>query len=122
MNRHLIEQFRKTYKKEPQILAKAPGRLEILGNHTDYNEGFVLSTAVDSYTKIAMALANTEECRIYSLEMEDKVRTIRLDQLSKPIPGNDWTNYLRGVLTEFQKRNLPTSSQQEKKQLNLTVQ
>ena len=46
-------QFTETFGSRPDLTVQAPGRLEVLGNHTDYNEGFVLSVAVDRYTEIS---------------------------------------------------------------------
>ena len=51
----LIETFQQRFGTAPAAVAAAPGRLEILGNHTDYNEGFVLSAATEQATSIALA-------------------------------------------------------------------
>ena len=99
------ELFEQLYKSGPEVLSRAPGRLEVLGNHTDYNEGFVLSVAVDSHTEIAFKKTAGLECRIVSPAFDDRIRSFSLDQLNHPLPGNDWTNYLRGVVFEMQQRN-----------------
>ena len=56
--------FRKHFQREPEVISAAPGRLEILGNHTDYNEGFVLSAATGQKTVFAAAKAPGRLCRI----------------------------------------------------------
>ena len=51
MSETIIQKFEEAFGEKPFAVAKAPGRLEILGNHTDYNEGFVLSCAVGQATE-----------------------------------------------------------------------
>ena len=66
MKENVLELFKQIYQSEPVVYSRAPGRLEILGNHTDYNEGFVLSTAVDCYTYIALKEIPGETCKVIS--------------------------------------------------------
>ena len=51
----LMAKFEATYGKKPQVVSYAPGRIEVLGNHTDYNEGYVFSTAINYGTFFAIA-------------------------------------------------------------------
>ena len=53
MSHNNLDQFEEVFASSASLLAQAPGRLEVLGNHTDYNEGFVLSIAVDRTTQIS---------------------------------------------------------------------
>jgi galactokinase len=88
-----------------RLFARAPGRLEILGNHTDYNEGVVLSVAVDRAAFVAIApSADPTSCRLHDLR-EDSRREFRLSDLDTPTPG-DWANYVRGLLVELRKRGI----------------
>jgi len=87
------------------VVARAPGRLEILGNHTDYNEGVVLSAAVDRVTWVAAAACPGVECRLRDLT-HPGLRTFRLDRLHPPVPG-DWANYVKGLIVELQARGVP---------------
>ena len=48
-----VESYRENFQSSPAVLSQAPGRLEILGNHTDYNNGFILSIALDLSIVIA---------------------------------------------------------------------
>ena len=98
------ESFRKYFGREPEVISAAPGRLEILGNHTDYNEGFVLSAATGQKTVFAAAKASGRHCRIMDCAL-NKEAVIDLDDLAKPEKG-DWSNYLKGALTELNKRNV----------------
>jgi len=101
---NIIENFEKHFGCKPQVLAAAPGRLEILGNHTDYNEGLTLSAAVSQTTEFAAAAVPGRICKIrefcHNLEAE-----IDLDHLDNPKPG-EWVNYLKGVITELRKRGI----------------
>ena len=58
------EAFKKHFGIEATVVAKAPGRLEILGNHTDYNEGTVLSVAVDRAMTVAAAKVEGKSCEL----------------------------------------------------------
>lgn len=95
--------FTEYFHRAPAVLARAPGRLEILGNHTDYNEGLVLSAATAQVTSIAMAPRPGALCAIADTALPGKTFTINLEQLDNPQKG-DWTNYLKGVLVELKRR------------------
>ena len=53
MKQDVIDSFAAAYSRKPSAFSRAPGRLEILGNHTDYNEGYVLSCATGQATEMA---------------------------------------------------------------------
>ena len=55
LGHHTAQQFTKTYGRPPRWIAAAPGRVNVIGEHTDYNDGFVLPMAIDRYTVIAAA-------------------------------------------------------------------
>ncbi len=95
-----IENFKLRFGHEPAVCAAAPGRLEILGNHTDYNEGFVLSTAVDRTTVVSMSPVEGSICTIHENGTDV---TLDLNDLTTYVKG-DWRNYLKGLLLELQKR------------------
>ena len=60
----LVAKFEKMYGKKPEIVAYAPGRIEVLGNHTDYNEGYVFSAAIDKGTFFAVSASDDETCEL----------------------------------------------------------
>ena len=60
----LEERFAAHFGRAAEVVARAPGRLEILGNHTDYNQGFVLSCAVEQHIAVAMAATPGRVCRL----------------------------------------------------------
>ena len=98
------EFFKSHFHKDPQVVSAAPGRLEILGNHTDYNEGFVLSAATGQKTVFAAAKTSGRLCRVMD-QCYGKEAVIDLDDLATAEKG-DWANYLKGALTELAKRNV----------------
>ena len=98
----LFEQF---YGRKPDVISRAPGRLEILGNHTDYNEGYVLSAATEQATSVALARRDGSLCTLRDTALEGKTFTIDLNDLDQPRKG-DWTNYIKGVLVELRRRGI----------------
>lgn len=96
--------FHYVFGADPEVVARAPGRLEILGNHTDYNEGVVLSVAVDRVNIFAGRAIPGKECRVHDLSTKED-KTFLLDNLANPKP-RDWTNYIKGTVVEMQKRGI----------------
>ncbi|MCK9526473.1 MAG: galactokinase, partial [Limnochordia bacterium] len=82
------------------LLVWAPGRVNLLGEHTDYNEGFVFPMAIDVGIYMAGALNKTGEVRLYSLDYQAGA-TFALEDIT-PSSHDKWTNYIRGVCREFQ--------------------
>ncbi len=104
MSVNIVEAFEKKFGKKAAFVAKAPGRLEILGNHTDYNQGFVLSAAVSQATEFVIAPAEGRKCRIWDFRGNCGAE-FDLDNISKPTP-KDWSNYIKGVIVELAKRGI----------------
>ncbi len=100
----LSVKFEKLYGKKPAAVAKAPGRLEILGNHTDYNQGFVLSCAVEQSTCFALSPVAGTRCRIKDFR-DGSCKEFDLGNIDKAVP-RDWSNYVKGVIVELRKRNI----------------
>ena len=85
----------------PQRLFQAPGRVNLIGEHTDYNQGFVLPCAIDRYTVMAVKLRNDQSLNVVAANL-DRQRSDWLLQL--PIASDrqrPWANYLRGVCQQF---------------------
>ena len=102
----LARTFEKYFGRSPEAVSRAPGRLEILGNHTDYNEGFVLSAATEQATTMAIARREGNVCTVCNPSIGEQPFTIDLNSLDTPRKG-DWTNYLKGVLVELKRRGIP---------------
>ena len=87
------QQFRQLYNNEPRLFS-APGRVNLIGEHTDYNEGFVLPMAIDRRTYVAIAPRNDRTVRCLSTAFDDQIEF----ELSADLtPANDWANHVRGV-------------------------
>jgi galactokinase len=95
----LRERFRKLYGTSPRIFI-APGRVNLIGEHTDYNDGFVMPAAIDSYTWIAAAKRADEVLNVFSEYFGESVQ-LRLNVLAGP-PGKHWSDYVRGVAAVLQ--------------------
>ena len=100
----IIEQFKKTYGKSPVAVSRAPGRLEILGNHTDYNQGLVLSAAVAQSTEFAIAPVAGRKCALCDFRDGSRVE-FNLDEIDQARP-KDWSNYVKGMIVELRKRGI----------------
>jgi galactokinase len=81
---------------------RAPGRLELLGNHTDYNDGLVLSLAVDRYIEIASAPRTDGKIELVSSAFSKP--EIFWSNESKKNPDAPWADYVKGVLDQLRKR------------------
>jgi len=83
--------------------AHAPGRVELLGNHTDYNEGFVLSAAINHGVTITAEPRENGKIILHSATMQDSAVEALLDDLQKQTDADAWANYPLGVVDCFQK-------------------
>jgi len=102
----LQEEFRRTFGGgEPPRVFRAPGRVNLIGEHTDYNEGFVLPMAVERYVWIAARRTDGRDLHLRSLDFRQAAH-FALDDL-RPHPAMAWANYLAGVAWAFVQENLP---------------
>lgn len=96
--------FKKHFGFTPTHRVKAPGRLELLGNHTDYNDGLVLSLAVDRYIEIVSSPRTDGKVELISTAFP-KPEIFAVNQFEKN-PAAPWANYLKGVLEQLRKRGV----------------
>jgi galactokinase len=104
-NSEVIKHFKKLYGHAPVHMVRAPGRLELLGNHTDYNQGLVLALAVDRFVYLASASRADGRIEVSSTAFPERER-FSTSQLEKN-PAAPWVDYVKGVLTELRKRGVP---------------
>lgn len=98
-----IEKFTEYFKTAPAAAAQAPGRLEVLGNHTDYNEGLVLSCAVGQKTRFAVApVPGRSSCNVTDFR-SGEVMSFELKDMDNPPPANGCA-YIIGMMNEMRKR------------------
>jgi len=92
--------FKKAFGRDPRWIAAAPGRINIIGEHTDYNDGFVFPMAIERYTVIAASPNGTDKINLRS-SAGDGASTIDLAQPLKPGAKGYWANYPMGVIAGF---------------------
>src|SRR5579884_493942 len=99
--------FRELFGALPPIVVRAPGRVNLIGEHTDYNEGFVFPAAIDRDVLIACAPRNDPQVRAFALNFNQS-STFHLDRLEPATEGRErWSNYLRAIAWVFQQEGLP---------------
>lgn len=93
-----LDSFRSRFGVEPTALARAPGRVELLGNHTDYNGGLVMAAAIDRFTVVAgRSSPDSTACRIHAQAFADS-----LELPAQDTPPGSWKRYVLGVSSLFQ--------------------
>ncbi len=93
--------FEKRYKEQP-ILIASPGRINLIGEHTDYNKGFVFPASIDKHIVCALSKSDKEFSQAYSIDMDEEM-DIDLQNITKQEAGT-WKNYVLGVINELHKR------------------
>ena len=94
--------FIRTFKTDP-LLIFSPGRVNIIGEHTDYNKGFVFPAAINKGIVAAIQKSELDFSTAYALDLDGKVE-FNLDKL-KPLKEGRWENYVFGVVHEIQNKN-----------------
>lgn len=102
--KNLKKSFVQIFNQEP-IIVKSPGRVNIIGEHTDYNEGFVLPAAIDKAAYLAMSLRNDDEIHLIARDLNESY----LGTISnlKPVEDVSWPNYILGCIAQFLNRGIP---------------
>lgn len=101
--KNFIRRFTEYFKTSPAAAAHAPGRLEVLGNHTDYNEGLVLSCAVGQKTRFAVTpITGRNSCNVVDFRSGEAM-SFSLDDMDNPPPANGCA-YIIGMMNEMRKR------------------
>ena len=84
---------------------QAPGRVNLIGEHTDYNDGFVLPCAIDYQTVISCAPRNDRLVRVIAADYDNQRDEFSLDAPILSHDSQQWSNYVRGVVKHLQRRN-----------------
>ena len=100
--KNTVAVFKKTFGTEPQKIVLSPGRINIIGEHIDYNDGYVLPAAIDKIICFAFEKSNSNISRIIAIDLEDEFE-INLDDPIE-LSDNVWTNYVRGVMLQLQNK------------------
>jgi galactokinase len=97
--RRLVEEFHRRYPEDDPTVVRAPGRVNLIGEHTDYNEGYVLPIAIERDIRFAVRARRDRIVTLYSLNFDQESR-IDLDAVT-PDPQTPWSNYIRGMAVEL---------------------
>ena len=101
----LAKSFREYFNELPNFIVQAPGRVNLIGEHTDYNGGFVLPAAINYSTWVAVSSRADRELHIIAEDFGAQKVVINLDEPMLHDASAPWSNYARGVIQELQKRN-----------------
>ena len=102
--KNIYQHFTKVFAQEP-LLVFSPGRINIIGEHTDYNDGFVFPAAIDLGIVVALQKNNDTRSCIYAYDKNEYYYFDETDQL-KPISNGGWRNYVLGIFIELEKRKI----------------
>lgn len=100
MKRKVVEDFKKNFEGEC-IVVRSPGRVNIIGEHTDYNNGFVLPAAIDKAVYVAVNAREDELIKLYSGEFNESFES-SLSELKPTKKG--WPNYILGIASQLKKK------------------
>ncbi len=103
---YLRSLFTDLYHAPPQCLARAPGRVNLIGEHTDYNAGFVLPIALDRAVSIAARARADRVVRVIARDFENAPSEFSLNALARGATRH-WSAYLRGVAWALETRGIP---------------
>lgn len=99
---HTTEHFEKIFQKAPESIFLSPGRINIIGEHVDYNDGFVLPAAINKYICFAISKNETSECKLIAKDLNESY-TFDLNDSIQPI-DKMWANYILGVIQQLKEK------------------
>src|SRR5512140_3122602 len=106
----ITEIFRQKFGTAPTFIARAPGRVNLLGEHVDYNDGFVLPAAIDRATYVAFSPADTDQTRLAAVDFDEEAsfspHTLPLKNGTAGSPLPEWALYPAGVMWALQEAQL----------------
>lgn len=105
----LESQFETQFGAIPERIFQAPGRVNLIGEHTDYNDGFVLPCAIDYQTLVAVTPRSDNNVTVVAADYDNQRDTFSLDEEISQHQSQLWSNYIRGVIKHLQDRGLTLS-------------
>ena len=92
--------FKKHFKSKP-LMVFSPGRINLIGEHTDYNDGFVFPAAINKGIALAIQKSDANTSKVYALDKEE-MHELNLNNI-QPLEEGGWQNYILGVVAEIEK-------------------
>ncbi|VVA50770.1 Galactokinase [Serratia ficaria] len=105
LKQHTHRIFTEHFGYAPALTIQAPGRVNLIGEHTDYNDGFVLPCAIDYQTLIACTKRDDRQIRAIAADYDNQQDLFSLDDPIVRHPTQRWSDYVRGVVKHLQSRN-----------------
>ena len=106
--RRVASEFEQRFGRAPTLVAAAPGRVNLIGEHTDYNDGFVLPMAIERYAVVAVAPAGHGDAVVHSATMASEARfSLAGEVVGDPPP---WAKYVAGVLSVYSEQGMAAPS------------
>jgi galactokinase len=93
----LKNKFKELFSNQPEVIAAAPGRVNLIGEHVDFLDGFVLPFAIKDVTTVAVSRNNLNKIRVASAQENYKIEEVAISELA-PLTGTPWTRYPIGVI------------------------
>jgi galactokinase len=93
------DKFVRQFGEEP-LMVRSPGRINLIGEHTDYNDGFVLPAAIDREIIFALSLRSDKVCHLYAADLNEDYE-FQINSLQNA--ENNWANYILGVVDQYRK-------------------
>ena len=107
LTQHTIQTFRQAYDREPTVVAFAPGRVNLIGDHTDYNDGFALPCALEYGTVVALAPRADNLIAAHAVDLQEEKCEFAIDGPIVPMSAGHWQNHLRGATAGLLNFGLP---------------
>lgn len=104
MKGKIVEKFRAVFGKLDPLIVYSPGRINLIGEHTDYNDGYVMPAAIDKKMYVGIAENGLSQARIYSLDFDEE---FAFDIKSFGPKNGHWATYIMGITSQLQQAGYP---------------
>lgn len=107
MKKELINSVKQKFRElfnTPEVVVFSPGRINLIGEHTDYNEGYTFPAAINKGIALAISKSNDQNSTVFALD-RDESHTFSLTEIAAQKKGA-WLNYILGVISELQKNEI----------------
>ena len=100
----VAQKFQEIFASDGALLVRSPGRVNLIGEHTDYNNGFVLPAAVDKAIYMAIGRRSDEEVHLFAMDLDQSYRGLVRPPITPSVLH--WPNYILGVVEQLQQMGL----------------
>ncbi|MFG6465144.1 galactokinase [Roseateles sp. BYS87W] len=107
-----VQGFARAFGVQPQQLSRAPARVNLIGEHTDYNEGYAMPCAIDRDTVVAAAPRDDDVVEVLACDLDGASARFRVDDASDVAGSPQWVRYVQGMVAVLRERGLPVRGAQ----------